>query len=313
LCGHDPVTGQNYEHRKAWLEERLVFLAGVFGIDVLGFAILSNHFHLILRNRPDVVDEWSDTEVACRWLRLCPPRKSPAGEPLEPTAAELDTIRGVPDKLAVIRRRLSDVSWLMRMVAEPIARRANREDRASGRFWQGRYRMVKLCDEAALLACAVYVDLNPIRAALAETLATSDFTSGQRRIESRQRKSTTHPRPDRWLAPLPLDEATTAPGPQVCTAGHRASDKGFLPIELDEYLRLAEWTARQTRRGCEGPIPAAIDRLLVDVGISARDWLPLVARFGRLFRRVAGGTRSPIRSRTSWRFRRGRAELLGRG
>jgi hypothetical protein len=167
--------------------------------------------------------------------------------------------------------------------------------------------------EAALLACAVYVDLNPIRAALAETLATSDFTSVQRRIESRQRKSTTHPRPDRWLAPLPLDEATTAPGPQVCTAGHRASDKGFLPIELDEYLRLAEWTARQTRRGCEGPIPAAIDRLLVDVGISARDWLPLVARFGRLFRRVAGGTRSPIRSRTSWHFRRGRAELLGRG
>lgn len=130
-------------------------------------------------------------EVARRWLRLCPVRKSPTGEPLEPTAAELDTIRNVPQRLAEIRRRLSDVSWLMRMVAEPIARRANREDHAAGRFWQGRYRMVKLCDEAALLACAVYVDLNPIRAALAESLATSDFTSAQRRIEAERMKSNT--------------------------------------------------------------------------------------------------------------------------
>ncbi|MEQ8788529.1 MAG: hypothetical protein RIC55_19625, partial [Pirellulaceae bacterium] len=54
LCGHDAVSGRSFEHRKRWLEERLRFLAGCFGIDLLGFAILSNHFHLILRNRPDV-------------------------------------------------------------------------------------------------------------------------------------------------------------------------------------------------------------------------------------------------------------------
>ena len=66
LCGDDPHTGANYDHRKAWLERRLAFLAGQFGIDVLGFAILSNHFHLVLRNRPDVVAAWSDSEVASR-------------------------------------------------------------------------------------------------------------------------------------------------------------------------------------------------------------------------------------------------------
>lgn len=60
LCGDDPLTGKNYDHRKAWLEERLATLAGLFGINVLGFAILSNHFHLVLRNRPDVVATWSD-------------------------------------------------------------------------------------------------------------------------------------------------------------------------------------------------------------------------------------------------------------
>ena len=129
LCGDDPYTGRNYDHRKAWLEQRLAFLAGQFGIDVLGFAILSNHFHLVLRNRPDVVATWSDTEVAVAVARALPASQdSPTGEPAEPTEAELETIRRVPERLAEIRRRLSDISWLMRMIAEPIARRANRED-----------------------------------------------------------------------------------------------------------------------------------------------------------------------------------------
>ena len=135
LCGHDPDTGRNFDHRKRWLEERLGFLAGQFGIDVLGFAILSNHFHLVLRNRPDVVATWSDP----KWPRggsALPDRKTSAGEPAEPTDAEIDAITRVPERLAEIRRRLSDISWFMRMIAEPIARRANREDQrpaASGR------------------------------------------------------------------------------------------------------------------------------------------------------------------------------------
>ena len=145
LCGDDPLTGQNYNHRKAWLETRLEFLAGVFSVDVLGFAILSNHFHVVLRNRPDVVATWSATEVApgAPGLRLCPKRTTRAdgpqsGKPPEPTEAELDSVRCVPEKLATIRRRLSDISWLMRMIAEPVARQANREDGVNGRFWSRR-------------------------------------------------------------------------------------------------------------------------------------------------------------------------------
>ena len=55
LLGNDPVTGKNYDHRKIWIEDQLKHLAANFGIDLLSFAILSNHFHLILRSRPDVV------------------------------------------------------------------------------------------------------------------------------------------------------------------------------------------------------------------------------------------------------------------
>ncbi len=135
LCGDDPLTGQNFDHRKAWLENRLKFLARQFGIDVLGFAILSNHFHLVLRNRPDVVAAWSDTEVASRWLRLCPLRKTSDGQAAEPNQSELDSIRCLPDKLAIIRRRLSDISWWMRSrVRSPVARAAGPATRAACRY-----------------------------------------------------------------------------------------------------------------------------------------------------------------------------------
>ena len=184
LLGIDPVTGKNFDYRKVMIEKLLRRMAGHFGIDLLGFAILSNHFHLILRSRPDVVATWDDTEVARRWLMLCPVRKDGEGNPEEPNEMELNSLRNDAEKLKMIRRRLSDIGWWMRLVCQQIAMKANREDREIGKFWQSRFKAVRLLDEQAILACAAYVDLNPIRAALAETLADSDFTSIQRRIQA---------------------------------------------------------------------------------------------------------------------------------
>ena len=189
LLGSDPVTGNNYDHRKTWIEEQLQRLASCFGIDLLCFAILSNHFHLILRSRPDVVATWDDTEVARRWLMLCPVRKNDEGFAEEPNEAELNMVRNDPQRLETIRLRLSDVAWWMRLLCQYIAVRANHEDREMGKFWQSRYRAVRLLDEQAILACAAYVDLNPIRAAMADTLEESNFTSVQRRIQSLQQES----------------------------------------------------------------------------------------------------------------------------
>ena len=183
LLGNDPVTGKNYDHRKVWVEDQLRLLAAHFGIDLLGFAILSNHFHLILRSRPDCVEKWDDTEVARRWLMVCPVRKDADGRAEEPNEMELNTIRNDPDRLKIIRSRLSDISWWMRLLCQQIAVRSNHEDREVGRFFSSRYKAVRLLDESALLACAAYVDLNPIRAAMAETLESSDYTSVQRRIQ----------------------------------------------------------------------------------------------------------------------------------
>ena len=101
-----------------------------------------------------------------------------------PTEPEIKSIAGCPVKTKEIRERLSSISWWMRLLCQRIAMRANREEEETGRFWQDRYRATVLTDEASLLACAAYVDLNPIRAAMCETLEDSDHTSVQRRIET---------------------------------------------------------------------------------------------------------------------------------
>ena len=184
LFGNDEVTGRNYDYRKDWIELRMEYLARYFGIDILCYSILSNHFHQVLRQRPDVVAQWNDTEVARRWLMLCPKRKNKDGSAKEPTEGQLNAIRINPKKLAETRSRLSDISWWMRLLCQNIAQRINRDDDEKGKVWQNRYKAVRLLDETSLLACAAYVDLNPIRAAIAELLEQSDYTSIQRRIQA---------------------------------------------------------------------------------------------------------------------------------
>ena len=153
LCGEDPKTGRDFTHRKEWIRERLEVLAGIFGIDVLGFAVMSNHLHVIVRTRPDVVKTWSDDEVALRWWRLFPQRRDQDGSPAEPTEFELNAIRNDTAGLKERRKRLSSVSWFMKCLAEPIAKRSNREEEVTGHFWEGRFKVQPLLDETAIAAC----------------------------------------------------------------------------------------------------------------------------------------------------------------
>ena len=239
----DERSGKNFDHRKRWIEDKLKNLAANFGIDLLAFSCMSNHFHLLLRSRPDVVATWDDTQVALRWWQLCPTRKVKLeinGEwvktPATPTEFELNAIRNDPVRLATMRLRLSDLSWWMRLLCQYIAMRANAEDGDGlGRFWQGRYKAVRILDEESLLACAAYIDLNPIRADMAETLEQSDYTSVQRRIQAIKAtafdadsngglptvveranvESSALPLADAFLAPVSIDERKDPLGPHA--------------------------------------------------------------------------------------------------
>ena len=70
LCGIDTLTGQNYEHRRAWLEDRLLELPKVFAIDIAAYAIMSNHYHVILHINTERANSWSDHEIVERWHQL---------------------------------------------------------------------------------------------------------------------------------------------------------------------------------------------------------------------------------------------------
>jgi hypothetical protein len=121
-------------------------------------------------------------------MMLCPHRRNADGLPCQPTEPEIKSIAGCPVKTKEIRERLSSISWWMRLLCQRIAMRANREENEVGRFWQDRYRATVLTDDASLLACAAYVDLNPIRAAMCEKLgesATRRCSGGSKPTEKR--------------------------------------------------------------------------------------------------------------------------------
>lgn len=320
LTGFDKESGKDYEYRREWIRERMEKLASVFGIDCLTYAILSNHLHIVLRSRPDVVKTWSDREVAVRWLQIFPGKR--IEEQLgDPTAVDVDMLVHDQERLSEIRVRLSDISWYMRALSEPIARMANKEDQCTGSFWEGRFKPTCILDEASLLACCLYVDLNPIRAAMAHSVEQSNYTSAfdriggmkgkkihscavsrnvisreeaskiaknvtsqqrsQMRKEARNRKGTFVLR-DAWLAPLTLAEHSK-PGPHCNKLGQRPSDKGFLPMSREDYLALLDWTGRQGKPGKQGKVPEKLAPILQRLGIESTMWSELVWNFKRYF------------------------------
>jgi len=290
LCGTDPLTGKCYEHRREWIRNRLEFLAGVFAVDVLGFSIMSNHIHVVLRSRPDVVSDWSDEQIVRRWWNLFPKRRTKDGVPAELSDTEVTAMAGDTTRIQELRARLSSISWFMRCTSEVIARLANGEDECSGRFWEGRFKAEILPDEAAIAACMVYVDLNPIRAGLAQTPEQSDFTSGQERIsdlKSAEQVSSADAKDQRiehgedagWMAPVDLEPRRKKVRGKA--THRRASNKGCVFMTLSEYLQLLDWTGRQIRADKRGAIPASVPGILERLELSEETWLNSVAHFGK--------------------------------
>jgi len=111
LCGFDKNSGNDYEYRRQWIRNRFEFLASVFGVDCLTYTVMSNHLHVVLRSRPDVVKAWSDEEVARRWWRLFPQKKDKSGKATKPTDSDLGMMTNNPARMTQIRERLSDISW----------------------------------------------------------------------------------------------------------------------------------------------------------------------------------------------------------
>jgi hypothetical protein len=259
---------------------------------------LSNHIHLVLRNRPDVVQTWSDEEVVRRWLTITKLAKSRDGRVRQPHAARVAIELAMPGKVKRLRKRLSDPSWLMGILCEYVARRSNLEDGCRGRFWEDRYRCRGLVDEGAILVCGIYIDLNQIRAGEALTPESSTHTSAFDRIQSRQQRQhatrragqATTSLPDGWLCELTLDERRSVSDPSLFASAstRRASDKGLLPISLDDYLQLLDSSGRIVRQQKSASIPNHLANILNRLGVRAEMWSTLVTGYDHMFGSVVG-------------------------
>jgi REP element-mobilizing transposase RayT len=314
LCGVDSVTGQSFEHRKEWIQLRLELLAVSFGIEVCDFALLDNHIHLILRTRPEIVAAWDDREVALRWWRICPTRRDERGEAPEPLPCELNLWLDDRKQMTELRGRLSSISWFMRLLCQKIARMANDEDQIRGKFWESRFKAQPLLDEQAVLACSMYVNLNPIRAGKAQTPEESRFTSVYERILAMKRArmaaagsaASGNGAPqsaecDLWICKLELTdrfldagiEATepgngVTPGQVNAFPSRRLTNKGYLRMSEEQYLSLLDWTGRQIRGDMCGSIPANLAPILDRLGLNAAKLPELVSGFAKTFHSAVG-------------------------
>lgn len=308
LCGADR-DGRNLDHRKAWVEQRLRLLAQSATVEVAGYAVMSNHLHVVLRVRPDLAAGWSDQSVVERWLTLWPRERLSDGTPVLPKPAEVAKLAAATGQVSLWRSRLVDLGWCMKALKEDLSRRANREDECSGAFWEGRYKSVPLLDQAALTACMAYVDLNPIRAKVADRPEKSRFTGAYERIRVRQamrkagalRKAGDAAGAKRVLAKAGLEPVAERQGedraswltPVACC------EVDGRPLSLEEYLTLLDITGRMVREGKRGAIPPELLPILARLEIDVERWLScmlgwrqfLGAAVGRLASRVAEASR----------------------
>ena len=258
--------------RRGRLLEILEELASIYAIAVLASAFLSNHFHLILVNLPELVDRWSDHEVMLRAQRAFPHRFARQGIHGPPNDKQMEILLRDRRQIKEMRRRLSDISWMMRLLKQRFAAEMNQITGDEGHFWAGRFKMVEIKSEVQLITTMIYIALNQVKAGQASTLDTSFWTSVCWQVEAR----------GMWLAG-DLDAADKragflsplssidSPPPKVAGGdpkSRRASDAPVLEISTDEFVRLVN-CARDLSRGARS-IPSETDsNLMEQIDISA--------------------------------------------
>ena len=248
------LCGDGFEHRKAWIEQRIEHMAEAFGIEVLAYAIMSNHMHLVVRTRPDLPRNGRLMKLRSDGLAVYPKKRADGQRGL-PVDEELKNSSLIKHWLETQRERLSDLSWFMKVIKEPIARRANKEEGCTGSFWQGRFHSTALLDQQALTSCMAYVDLNPIRAKICETPEASKHTSIYKRILSKTLKK-------QMDCCLPIPD---------CQAN--LDELSSIPLSFAEYLTLVDESGRIIAAGKRGSIPTKLAPILKRLKLSGNNWL----------------------------------------
>ena len=245
--------------RRGRLLELLEELAAIYGIAILASAFLSNHFHLILVNLPELVDRWSDREVLLRAQRAYPHRFARMGIHRAPTDEQMQILLRDRKLIKEMRRRLSDISWMMRMLKQRFAAEMNKETGDKGHFWSGRFKMVEITSESQLIVTMIYVALNQVRAGQATSLDTSFWTSVCWQLQAREQALAGNlDEADRragFLSPLCSQGAPPAKIAGGTLNSRRASDAPALEMTMDDFVRLANCALALSSGSAKRPSP----------------------------------------------------------
>ncbi len=271
LCGEDKQNQVSYEHRREWIVNKIHSLSKLYCIDICAYAIMSNHYHLVVNINQKKALDLSSHQVVARWAMT---HKLPLIIQRWLTSQITSQIEHEKciEIIEVWRKRLWNLSWYMKELNYNIACRANKEDNCKGHFWESRFKSQALLDEKALAAAMAYVDLNPIRVDIADKPENSDFTSIQARINALDKQLVTAP----CLHPFVGNESD-------------AKLKG-IPFRLMDYLKLVDWTARQMRpnkASIDENLPPILDRL----SGSVNNWLKVCTQLEK-FRTTAVGSKT---------------------
>lgn len=269
--------------RKALLCRGLASWLGHMAIDLLGYSVMGNHVHLVVRVRPDVVAEWSAVEVARHALAVLPVRSGPGLEPLAVTPALVERYAGNARWIAQQRTRLRSPSWLLRLVKQEVARRANADDGCTGHFWEKRFTSVALLDPAAVLACLVYVDLNPVRAGLVRDPVQSAFTS----IRHRHARAVGAGRSAVDAEDVELGRRLVAM-PQCAPVDGWSKDMPRWSISESDYLAVVQESARATAGNARHLSGTAL-ALIQSMRLEPQAWSATMGRGGSMGGSVIGG------------------------
>ncbi len=298
LCGEDMHSGTNYDHRKQWLVSRLKFLSYIYAIDICAYAVMSNHYHVVLHVDQARAQNWTQEEVVERWLQLYQGNLLIHRWVKNKDALTNAELKVIDEIIEGWRERLCCISWFMRGINETIARMANEEEKTKGRFWEGRFRSQALLDEAALLTCMTYVDLNPVRASMTDDLIDSDFTSIQHRLfefaKHKCNKSNAEMQvidrvhnQEKLKSELELDELPEAPLMPFDGSSHTDIHIA-LPFSQEDYFDLVDQTGRMIREDKRGAIDPSQIPIISRLGINPQHWLDHVKYFSRHYAHCVG-------------------------
>ena len=224
----------NQQRWSRWFENRVFQLANIFAIDIYSYAILNEHYHLIVGLNPQITDSWSDLQVAQKWLRIIP-EQSVKEKKNSHQKFRLQAILSAPRLIKKYRKRLGNINWLLRKINEPLIKLINDEYKQESAFFEFRTKSHQLFDETELLMNMVYLDLS---------------------------------KTDKALSNSPEEKRETI----VDATRKRLADRP-LSINRTDYALLVKWTQDTLWNNRRNAPPATIQQILLKLNFSVEDWI----------------------------------------